>query len=281
MGIVSRLSYAVRSKVNALVRSTEDPSETLDYSYERLRDKQQEVETGLADLTAQKKRLEVQRERLAQNVENHDDQAREAVRQDRDDLARRALEKKRAKREQIEDIDDQIANLEETQRDLEETKEELQTRIEEFRTKKETMKARHEAAEAQTRVSEAVTGLGDGDDVNRAIERAKDRTEEMEARAAAMDELSDRGVLDGSLGEETDEIERELEAERDQTDVDAELDTLRAEVRGEDQSQVERANKSVREQAAGGADVSGADLEDVDEDAVEAELERIRDDEDG
>ncbi|MXR21880.1 PspA/IM30 family protein [Halobacterium bonnevillei] len=290
MGIVSRISYAVRSKLNALVRSTEDPTETLDYSYERLRDQLQDVETGLADLTAQKKRLEVQQERLAQNVEKHDDQAWEAVKQGRDDLARRALEKKQAKRDQVAELDDQIADLERTQRDLEEQKDELEAKVEEFRTKKETMKARHEAAEAQTRVSETVTGVGD-DDVARAIERAKTQTEEMEARAAAMDELSDRGVLDGAVSDD-DRIDRELAAERD--DVDAELAEIQSEVRGEDAAEpvdvavegetpdfehdVDEAEHADAIDDADEAELSEA-IEDVDEDAVEEELEAIREQE--
>ncbi len=275
MGIVSRLSYAVRSKLNALVSSAEDPTETLDYSYQRLRDELRDVEKGLADLTAQKKRLEVQRERLAQNVEKHDDQAWEAVKQGRDDLARRALEKKQAKRDQVADLDDQVADLERTQRDLEEKKDELERKVEEFRTKKETMKARHQAAEAQTRVSEAVSGIGD-DDVTRAIERAKDQTEEMEARAAAMAELGDRGVLDSPLSEE-DHIDRELAAERGD-DVESELDALRAEVRGEEPDEP----VDVDVESAGSEDLSDVKreaLEDVDEEAVEEELDAIREEE--
>jgi phage shock protein A len=283
MGIVSRISYAVRSKLNALVRSTEDPTETLDYSYERLRDQLQDVETGLADLTAQKKRLEAQRERLARNVDKHDDQAWEAVKQGRDDLARRALEKKRAKRDQVAELDDQIADLEATQRDLEEQKDELEAKVEEFRTKKETMKARHEAAEARTRVSETVTGIGN-DDVARAIERAKTQTEEMEARAAAMDELSDRGVLDDAVSDD-DRIDRELAAERD--DVDAELAEIQSEVRGEDAVEVDVEGTDDEAAAEPAVDFADGDLsdvereaiEDVDEEAVEEELEAIREEE--
>lgn len=280
MGIVSRLSYAVRSKLNALVSSAEDPTETLDYSYQRLRDELRDVEKGLADLTAQKKRLEVQRERLAQNVEKHDDQAWEAVKQGRDDLARRALEKKQAKRDQVADLDDQVADLERTQRDLEEQKDELERKVEEFRTKKETMKARHEAAEAQTRVSEAVSGVGD-DDVTQAIERAKDQTEEMEARAAAMDELGDRGVLDGPLSEE-DRIDRELAAERGD-DVESELDALRAEVRGEEPDEAVNVNvESTGSEVAVDEDLGDVEreaIEDIDDAAVEEELETIREEE--
>jgi len=275
MGIVSRLSYAVRSKLHGLVRSAEDPTETLDYSYQRLRDELRDVETGLADLTAQKKRLEVQRERLAQNVEKHDDQAWEAVKQGRDDLARRALEKKRAKREQVAELDDQIADLEATQRELAEQRDDLERKVEQFRTKKETMKARHEAAAAKTRVSEAVSGAGD-DDVARAIERAEDQTEELEARAAALDELGERGVLDDPLSDE-DGIDRELAAERGD-DVESELDALRAEVRGEEAVDVDVDGTDAAADDALG-EVERAALEDVDDEAVEAELEAIREEE--
>src|SRR6056297_1201845 len=111
MGILSRASYIIRSKVNAVLNRSEDPTQTLDYSYEQLRDELQDVKQGIADLTTQKKRLEIQRRRLEQNVEKHNEQAREAVRQDRDDLARRALEKKKQKMRQIEALETQITDL--------------------------------------------------------------------------------------------------------------------------------------------------------------------------
>src|SRR6056297_788857 len=134
MGILSRASYVIRSKFNALLNRAEDPTQTLDYSYEQLRDELQDVKQGVADLTTQKKRLEIQKRRLDQNVEKHNEQARQAVKQDRDDLARRALEKKKQKMNQIEDLETQIAQLQNTQDDLVEKKDTLQRRIEEFRT---------------------------------------------------------------------------------------------------------------------------------------------------
>ena len=85
MGILSRASYVIRSKINAVLNRAEDPSETLDYSYERLRDELQDVKKGIADLTTQKKRLEIQKRRLEENVEKHNEQARQAVGQDRED----------------------------------------------------------------------------------------------------------------------------------------------------------------------------------------------------
>ncbi len=61
MGILSRTSYVIRSKINSILNRAEDPTETLDYSYEQMRDQLQEVKRGIADLTTQKKRLEMQK----------------------------------------------------------------------------------------------------------------------------------------------------------------------------------------------------------------------------
>jgi len=168
--------------------------------------------------------------KLDENVEKHNRQAREAVQQDRDDLARKALEKKKSKMTQIEELEGQIAKLNDTQEQLVEKKNKLQNRIEEFRTKKESMKARYQAAEASSRVSEAMTGVGDEmEDVSRSIERAEERTEDMEARAEAMDELEDSGAFEDALSDK-DSIDRELDSLSTNSEVDAELETLKGEL---------------------------------------------------
>ena len=269
MGILSRASYIVRSKVNGLLNRAEDPSETLDYSYEQLRDELQEVKQGIADLTTQKKRLEIQQRRLEENVEKHNEQAREAVRQDREDLARRALEKKKQKMNEIEELESQIQSLQSQQDNLVGKKDDLQSRIEQFRTKKETMKARYKAAEASSRVSEAMTGAGDEmEDVGRAIDRAEERTEKMEARAAAMDELQESGTFDDALSDK-DNIDRELEELSTDSEVDAELDTLKQEVgQGDGDAEGETA-----------AEPADTEAPDVDEEAVESELEGLQEEE--
>jgi phage shock protein A len=230
MGILSRLSFAIRSQLSKLIEGASDPSAELDYSYEQMRDELQDVKKGIADLTTQKKRLQKHRDRLQGNVEKHNEQAREAVRQGRDDLARRALEKKQANLSQIEELGDQIEDLEATQSRLVNKKDELEQRVEQFRTKKETMKAQYEAAEAGARVSEALTGVGDEmGEVGRSIERMRDRTDEMESRAAALEELEETGALDSVL-DEGDSIDRELERISADREVDTELETLKAEM---------------------------------------------------
>ena len=230
MSLLDRLSFVVRSWLNALLDRRSDPAAELDYSYERMCDELQEVNRGIASITTQKKRLEMHRERLRSAVERHDEQVREAVRQGRDDLARRALEKKHATTDQLADLDDQSARLQATHDQLVERQVALRGRVEDFRTRKETLKARHGAARASARVAEAFTGAGDEmGDVHRAVERAEERTERMEARAAALEELEKTGVLDDVLAE-GDDIDRELARHSAKRRVEEELEDVKTRV---------------------------------------------------
>jgi len=72
MTLFQRLSFTVQSWLNALLNRAADPAAELDYSYEQLRDELQGINRGIADLTTQKKRLEMHRERLQAAVEKHD-----------------------------------------------------------------------------------------------------------------------------------------------------------------------------------------------------------------
>lgn len=236
MSLFGRLAFTIRSKLSALLNRASNPSSELDYSYEQLRDELQNVTRAVADVTTQKKRLEIHQRRLRENVQKYDGQAKEAMRQDREDLARRALEKKQAHVSQITELSEQITNLQETQDRLVGKRAELSSQIEQFRTHKETVKARYEAAEASARVSEAFTGVGETiDDVGRAMERATERTERMEARAAALEELEESGQLENVL-DDGDDIDRELDRLSTERSVENELETLRAEMAGEERA---------------------------------------------
>lgn len=74
MALIQRLSFIVRSWLNALFNRAADPVAEIESSYERLRDELQGVNRGIADPTIQKKRLEMHRERLRATVEKHDEQ---------------------------------------------------------------------------------------------------------------------------------------------------------------------------------------------------------------
>lgn len=241
MSLLRRISFTIRAWLNALLNRHADPAAELDYSYEKLRDELQKVNQAIAEVATQRKRLEIHRRRLDSTADHHEEQVKQSIQQDRDDLARRALKKKHAVTEQVADLDEQIDRLQATQDQLIERQMQLRGEIEGFRVRKEMLKARHGAAEASARAAEAFTGVGgEMADVNRAIERATERTEQMEARAAALEELEETGALDSILSK-GDDIDRELERRSADQRVEMELEEMRRELSGEREELVEEA----------------------------------------
>jgi phage shock protein A len=230
-GLMSRTALIVKSKYSKLLNRAENPTETLDYSYEQMLEQLQNVKRGVADVVTSKKRIELQQQKLEQNVVKLDTQARQAVAANREDLARQALERKTVAQQQLQSMDAQVTQLEDQQEKLIAAQQQLETRIESFRSQKEVLKAQYSAAEAQVKVGEAATGIGQHmNDTGLAIQRAKDKTEEMQARASAIDELTSSGALeDFTTGDQT-QLDRELAQISSSSQVDDELAKLKAEV---------------------------------------------------
>src|SRR5215471_2195717 len=230
-GLWQRTTLVVKSKYSKLLNRAENPTETLDYSYEQMLEQLQNVKRGVADVVTSKKRIELQQQKLEQNVVKLETQARQAVSANREDLARQALERKAVAQQQLQDMDGQVKQLETQQEQLVAAQQQLETRIESFRSEKEVIKAQYSAAEAQVKVGEAATGIGQHmQDTGLAIQRAKDKTEEMQARASAIDELTSSGALeDFTAGDQT-QLDRELAQISTTSQVDDELSKLKAEV---------------------------------------------------
>src|SRR5882724_6779116 len=230
MGLLGRAGEIIRAKFSALLNRAENPQETLDYSYEKQLESLQNVKRGVADVVTAKKRLELQTQQLEQNVVTLDTQARQALAGGREDLARQALERKSGVQQQLQGLDGQVHQLEDQQERLVANEGELSARIESFRSQKEVMKAQYSAAEAQVRIGEAATGIGGKmADAGAAIERARSKTEEMQARAGAMDELIQSGTLEDFTSDKT-QLDRELSQMASQTQVDAELERMKSEL---------------------------------------------------
>jgi len=232
-GLGGRMSTVVKAKVSKLLDRAEDPAETLDYSYQKQVEQLQNVKKGIADVVTAKKRLQMQAEKLEQSVVKLDTQARQALGAGKEDLARMALERKTVAQTELQTLDTQIAELEDQQSKLTESEQRLRTKVEAFRTKKEVIKAQYNAAEAQVRISEAATGVGEEmADVGLAMQRAVDKTEQMRARAGAVEELEAAGTFDDitQLGSGEDDIDRQLRELGASGQVDDELAKMKAEL---------------------------------------------------
>ena len=164
------------------------------------------------------------------DLDKLDVQAKQALSLGREDLARAALERKQLAASQLASFDPQIEQLENEQRRLSEAESRLSAKIEAFRTRKEMIKAQYTAAKAQVRIGEAVTGLSEEmADVGYSIQRAEDKTAQLQSRGDAIGELIDQGVLTDALESGT-PLDRELEKVAAQAQIEQELQRLRGEM---------------------------------------------------
>lgn len=230
MGLAKRLSMIFKAKASRALDRAEDPRETLDYSYQRQLELLQQVRRGVADVATSKKRIELQTQQLQQAGARLEDQARQAVAQDREDLAREALTRKAATLSQLAGLKAQQDQLDAEEAKLIDASKRLEAKVEAFRTRKETIKATYTAAEAQAKIGEAVSGISEEmGDVGLAMQRAEDKTAQMQARAGAVDELIASGALE-DLTQPSDSIQAELDKVSASSTVEVDLARIKGEL---------------------------------------------------
>ncbi|HEY4829849.1 MAG TPA: PspA/IM30 family protein [Solirubrobacteraceae bacterium] len=234
-GLSGRMSTVIKAKISKLLDRAEDPSETLEYSYQKQIELLQNVKKGIADVVTSKKRLQLQEQKLRDQVVKLDTQARQALAAGQEELARTALERKNVAQTELQSLDSQVAQLEQQQEQMTASERKLAAKLEQFRSRKEVIKAQYSAAEAQVRISEAATGVGEEmADVGLAMQRALDKTENMKARADAVQELEAAGTFQDltQLGSGEDDIDRQLRELSSTSEVDNELAKMKAELGG-------------------------------------------------
>ena len=228
MGMLSRMSTIVKSKMNRVMDNAEDPRETLDYSYEKQLEMLRNVKRGVVEMVTTKRRLELQASKAQENLAKLDTQARKALEMGREDLARLALERKQSAIAELEGLDQQVSNLELEQEKLTQAEQRLQAKVQAFKSKKEIIKAQYSAAQAQVRIGSALSGLSEEmGDISLAVERAETKTETLRAKAGAIDELAASGVLDDPMGGAND-LDRQLQQVTSSANVEDELAALKA-----------------------------------------------------
>ena len=230
MGILSRMSTVVKAKMNRIVDNAENPAENLDYAYEKQREMLRDVKRGVVEMVTAKRRLQLQAGKVKENITLVENQARQAMAAGREDLARQALQRKQTAVLELDGLDSQVANMELEQEKLTNAEQRLQAKVEAFKNKKEVIKAQYSAAQAQVRIGGALSGLSEEmGDISLAVERAETKTETLKAKAGAIDELAEMGMLDDFSGH-GDALGKELAAISASQNVEDELASLRVEL---------------------------------------------------
>ncbi|HXL94878.1 MAG TPA: PspA/IM30 family protein [Streptosporangiaceae bacterium] len=230
MSLFQRAHDIVAAKANKALDAAEKPDEMLDLSYQQMLDQITKVRQGLVSVAASRKQIELQEQQLQHSIDHLNDQAKAALGQNREDLAREALSRKAAAQAQIDGMEPQHQQLTEEEQKLGQALAALQQRVNNFRTQKEVLKAQYTAASAVSSVNESVAGIsGTLGDSGATLQRAQDKIANMQARAGALDELLQSGVLE-DVGGGGDDIQKELDAVGNQAGVEDELAALKAQI---------------------------------------------------
>ena len=228
MSILRRMSDVFQQHVNAALDQAEDPAQALDLSYQKQLDALQTVRRNVADVLTSEKRLEMQADQLRDSITKLQGQARVALQQGKEDLAKLALTRAQVAQTQLDGLGSQIESLKAQEQKLEQTAQKLQAKIEAFRIQKDTMKAQYQAAKAGTSIAETATGLSESmADASMMVDRSRDKIAQMQARSQAVGQLLDSGVLDDVGTEPGDDIARQLQAGSTDAAVNAQLEAMK------------------------------------------------------
>jgi len=224
MGILDRVSMVIKSNLNHLINKAEDPEKMLDQILIQMRQQLLEAKREVAVTIADEKRLGAQLEAELEQVREWERRATIAVQKGQDDLAREALRRK-AEHEQIAIGYKKQWDAQRTSADnLKGALRDLSQKIEEAARKKNLLIARQKRAEAQKHIHEVMTGLSDTSAFE-SFDRMATRVEQLEAQASAAVEVSQE--LTG------DTMEQRFRALESSTDVEQELNALKARVQKE------------------------------------------------
>jgi phage shock protein A len=248
VGVFDRISRLVRANVNDALDNAEDPEKMLEQLIRDMTEEIRQARGQVATMIAQEKELAADKSEADRNAAEWQRRAELAVAQNKDDLAREALRRKRDSEENARIYGEQLTAQQTTVTRLKNQLQELDNKLGQMQSKRNALIARSRRAKAQQQVSETISNLPNGNAASE-FERFERRIRTTESKAAASAELAELGhddefaALDQDFG-----VEDELAALKSKrpgaatattsaptassasgsSDVDAELEALKA-----------------------------------------------------
>lgn len=217
MGLFDRVRRVVSANLNDLVSKAEDPEKILEQAIVEMQEDLVRLRQGVAQAIAAQKRTEKQYNDANNEVNKWQRNAMLALQKGDENLARQALERKKASTEAANtlkvSLDQQNTQVDNLKRQLIQ----LESKISEAKTKREMLKARITAAKAQEQLEGMVRGMNSSSAMA-AFERMEEKVMLQEARAQSAAELA---------GADLDSQFAQLEAS---SGVDDELAALKAQI---------------------------------------------------
>lgn len=227
---MGRLGIIARAIWNKILGRQEDKyyNEILDLSYEDMQRKVVMVGQGLASVAQSKHRiLKLVKENRAESLK-YESAAVKFLGAGDEAQARQSLDQKAYVDQQLTSLQADLDEIDGRQDELEATKKDLDRMVAQFSAQKEALKGRHAAAKATAEIAETMTGISENAmDVGQTVGRMRERTDQLEARAAGIKELMSSGALDNMFTPGQTAFDRSISEIERKSAVDADLDRLK------------------------------------------------------
>ncbi len=217
MGLFDRVSRVVRSNLNSLVSSAEDPEKILEQTVEDMQEDLIQMRQAVAQAMASQKRLQQKYNQAQTEASTWENRAKLALQKGDESLAREALTRKKTNADVAGSLKAQVETQNGQVEVLKRNLVALESKISEAKTKKDLLVARSKAAKATEQINQAV-GRIDPSSAMSAFERMEDRVLQMEARSEAVAELAG------------DNLEKQFAVLESGSDVDDELAAMKAQL---------------------------------------------------
>jgi phage shock protein A len=221
MGIFSRMTDIINSNLSALLDQAEDPEKMIRLIIQEMEDTLVEVRSSSAKVLADRKAAARKLEQIGDEARSWETKAKLAISKGREDLARAALQEKRAIEDEVVLVQAELTATDEHIEQLTEEVAQLQSKLSDAKAKQKALMMRTKTVESRIKVKRQIQ--------REALDNAFARFEHFERR---MDNLeSQLEVMD--MGREmAPDLASEIEALQEDDNISEEMERLKSEMRG-------------------------------------------------
>ena len=216
MGIVTRFINVIRAYTNSFLDKAEDPEKMLQQMLSDLETQKRQAKQRMTEALALQKRLERDTEKENQEAEKWEQKAILAVQNEKDELAKEALVRKKEHQRRANEFEIQLEKHRSNAEVLKSGYQKMEDKIEEIKRKKGLLMAKQKQAEAQEKIYQTIEGIGDTSGTIETMDRIEEKVETMQSKAEAYQEISmdtEKESLDRKFDElkgTSEDIETEL-----------------------------------------------------------------------
>ena len=186
MGIFSRMSDIINSNLNSLLDSAEDPEKMIRLIIQEMEDTLVEVRSSSARVLADRKTAARKQAHIQEEADSWEAKAKLAITKGREELARAALQEKRAIEDELHAIATELQSTDEHIEQLNEEVGQLQAKLSDAKAKQKAMLMRSKTVQSRMSVKRQVH-RSELDDAFNKFERFERRMDNLEGELESMD----------------------------------------------------------------------------------------------